>query len=138
LNDSHASIATKPCLPLCALAAFQLVGIIGADNRKALSALRAGLHLHHAQSENPSGLSGRYHRAPPFVSKIICTVICTASFFRGFRRINCGLYGQSGQSSLVHRAASFVEPPQQYTHFLKITRRSVSLSSRAIRYPSMP
>ena len=48
--------------------------------------------------------------------------------FFGFLGVNCGLYGHSGQSSLVHRAASLIEPPQQYTHFLTITRRSVSLS----------
>ena len=55
-------------------------------------------------------------------------VICTLPLFFGFLSAACGLYGQSGQSSLVHRAASLSDPPQQYKHFCRTARLSSSLT----------
>jgi len=58
----------------------------------------------------------------------MCIEICTVPLFLGFLGANCGLYGHSGQSSLVHPAATLIEPPQQYKHFCRIACRSASPS----------
>ena len=101
---------------------------VGADNRELLSAIRADFHLNSTQPEYPCRLFSRSHRSPPCISRTMCIEICTVPLFLGFLGANCGLYGHSGQSSLVHPAATLIEPPQQYKHFCRIACRSASPS----------